>query len=75
MAAAGVAAAGMRVRDAAGLPDAQSHDGGAILVDPEPLFELSPYLYMQFMEPLGVTDSSCQAAWDYQKDDWREDLI
>jgi hypothetical protein len=28
----------------------------AIRIDPTPLFELSPYLYMQFMEPLGVTD-------------------
>ena len=34
-------------------------------LDLEPAFELSPYLYMQFMEPLGVTDSSVEAAWDH----------
>ena len=27
-----------------------------IIVDAQPRFNLSPYLYMQFMEPLGVTD-------------------
>ena len=37
----------------------------AIVVDPEPRFELSPYLYMQFMEPLGTTDGSVAAAWDF----------
>jgi alpha-L-arabinofuranosidase len=75
MAAAGIAAAGMRVGGAAGLPDEQNHDGGAILVDPEPLFELSPYLYMQFMEPLGATDGSVEAAWDHARDQWREDVL
>ncbi|MBP7053365.1 MAG: alpha-L-arabinofuranosidase [Phycisphaerae bacterium] len=47
----------------------------AIVVDPRPKFELSPYLYMQFMEPLGVTDSSVDAAWDFNRDCWREDVI
>ena len=46
-----------------------------VVVDPKPLFEISPYLYMQFMEPLGTTDGSVEAAWDYEADDWREDLI
>ena len=46
-----------------------------VVVDPEPLFEISPYLYMQFMEPLGTTDGSVEAAWDYEADDWRKDLI
>jgi alpha-L-arabinofuranosidase len=45
------------------------------VVDPKPLFEISPYLYMQFMEPLGTTDGSVEAAWDYEADDWRKDLI
>ncbi len=49
-------------------------DAGAIVVDPKPLFELSPWLYMQFMEPLGITDSSVEACWDYDADDWRKDL-
>lgn len=44
-------------------------------VDPEPQFELSPYLYMQFMEPLGSTDSSVDAAWDFLKNDWRPDVV
>jgi alpha-N-arabinofuranosidase len=47
----------------------------AIVVDPKPLFEISPLLYMQFMEPLGATDSSVEAAWDYDADDWRKDFV
>jgi alpha-N-arabinofuranosidase len=46
-----------------------------LAVDPKPLFELSPYLYMQFMEPLGVTDSSVDAAWDFIADRWRPDVV
>ena len=49
--------------------------GDAIAVDPKPLFELSPYLYMQFMEPLGATDGSVEAAWDHLRDQWREDVV
>lgn len=49
--------------------------GAAIAIDPKPLFDIAPTLYMQFMEPLGVTDSSCEAAWDYDQDDWRKDLL
>jgi alpha-L-arabinofuranosidase len=49
--------------------------GSAVVVDPKPLFEISPHLYMQFMEPLGVTDSSVEAAWDYNRDDWRKDFV
>ena len=50
-------------------------DSNAIVVDPKPLFDISPLLYMQFMEPLGVTDSSVEAAWNYDLDDWRKDFI
>jgi alpha-L-arabinofuranosidase len=46
-----------------------------LAVDPKPLFDLSPYLYMQFMEPLGVTDSSVDAAWDFVRGCWREDVV
>lgn len=49
--------------------------GGAMVIDPKPLFDISPHLYMQFMEPLGVTDSSVEAGWDYERDDWRKDFI
>ncbi len=44
-------------------------------IRPEPMFELSPYLYMQFMEPLGTTDSSVEAAWDFERGVWREDVL
>ena len=40
------------------------NDGNAIVVDPSPKHDLSPYLYMQFTEPLGATDGSVEAAWD-----------
>jgi alpha-N-arabinofuranosidase len=46
-----------------------------LTVDPQPKFDLSPYLYMQFMEPLGVTDGSVAAAWDHLHDRWREDVV
>ena len=42
-------------------------DANRIVVDPRPLFDISPWLYMQFMEPLGATDSSVEAAWDYDR--------
>ena len=42
--------------------EAAARSGGAVVIDPAPLFEISPHLYMQFMEPLGVTDSSVKAA-------------
>jgi hypothetical protein len=54
---------------------ASAADANAIVVDPKPLFEISPWLYMQFMEPLGTTDSSVEACWDYDKDDWRADFV
>jgi len=49
--------------------------GNAVVIDPKPLFDISPHLYMQFMEPLGITDSSVEAAWDYERDDWRKDFV
>jgi alpha-L-arabinofuranosidase len=55
--------------------DNAASSGGALVVDPKPLFDISPHLYMQFMEPLGVTDSSVEAAWDYNRDDWRKDFV
>jgi alpha-L-arabinofuranosidase len=48
---------------------------GSITIDPTPLYPISPGLFMQFMEPLGVTDSSVEAAWDYDADDWRKDFV
>jgi len=46
-----------------------------IRIDPKPQFGLSPWLYMQFMEPLGVTDSSVEASWDHSRQCWKPGLI
>ena len=46
-----------------------------IIIDPTPLYALSPHLYMQFMEPLGATDGSVEAAWDHQAAAWRPDVV
>jgi alpha-L-arabinofuranosidase len=46
-----------------------------ITVDATPRHAISPLFYMQFMEPLGTTDSSVAACWDVLKDRWREDFI
>ena len=46
-----------------------------VSLDPRPLFDLSPYLYMQFMEPLGKCDGSVAAAWDDTNSRWRTDLV
>ena len=48
---------------------------GTLAVGSEPQYDLSPYLYMQFMEPLGTTDGSVAAAWDFFHDRWRADVI
>ena len=57
------------------LPDNAAAAGSFIIADPKPQFELSPYLYMQFMEPLGATDGSVEAAWDHLHEKWRDDVI
>lgn len=44
----------------------------AIRINPVPKFELSPWLYMQFMEPLGVTDSSVEAVWNHETEQLEE---
>src|SRR4051794_11946340 len=46
-----------------------------ITIDPTPTFPISPRLYMQFMEPLGTTDASVEAAWDYDSDEWRKGFV
>jgi alpha-L-arabinofuranosidase len=48
---------------------------GEVLLEPHPLFDLSPYLYMQFMEPLGEKDGSVAASWDYDANRWRSDVV
>ena len=44
-------------------------------ITPEEKHEISPYLYMQFMEPLGICDSSVDAAWDYVEEKWHQSVI
>ncbi len=44
-------------------------------IDPTPAFDLSPGLYMQFMEPLGATDGSVAFAWDNQRQDWKKEVV
>jgi len=46
-----------------------------IQIDPTLQHGLSSYLFMQFMEPLGATDGSVEAAWDYRQNNWRKDVI
>ncbi|MBN2021957.1 MAG: twin-arginine translocation signal domain-containing protein [Pirellulales bacterium] len=53
----------------------ESEPEDTLAVDPQPRYELSPYLYMQFMEPLGNTDSSVEAAWDFTAERWRDDVV
>jgi alpha-L-arabinofuranosidase len=47
----------------------------AIKINPRPKFFLSPNRFMQFMEPLGTTDSSVEAGWNFETHQWREDLV
>lgn len=58
-----------------GLASAQESSAAALVVKPAPTFELSPFLFMQFMEPLGTTDGSVEASWDHLTDRWRPDLV
>ena len=46
-----------------------------IKIDLTERHDVSPYLYMQFMEPLGVCDSSVDAAWDFTEQDWYPDVV
>ena len=70
---AGAAALGLGGLRAAGA--AETAAPATLEVDPAPKFDLSPYLYMQFMEPLGTTDSSVEAAWDFVGQRWRPDVL
>jgi alpha-N-arabinofuranosidase len=54
---------------------AERNSTATVVIDPTPLFDISPHLYMQFMEPLGSTDGSVEAAWDYGTNDWRNDFV
>ncbi len=44
-------------------------------INSEKKHKISPYLYMQFMEPLSATDASVDAGWDYTENNWYPSLI
>ncbi|HLJ14193.1 MAG TPA: hypothetical protein VKV15_06825 [Bryobacteraceae bacterium] len=46
-----------------------------IVVDPAPMFKVSPYLYMQYLQNIGISDGSTDCYWDYARDDFREDFV
>ncbi len=46
-----------------------------IRINAKPLFDLSPWLYMQFMEPLGCADGSVEAAWDHRHNKWCDSVV
>ncbi|MBQ3014798.1 MAG: alpha-L-arabinofuranosidase, partial [Clostridia bacterium] len=46
-----------------------------ITIENQKLHSISQYLYMQFMEPLGIADSSVDAGWDYEKNCWQPCLM
>ena len=71
--AIGVTAAGLIA--APSLVRADEAIAPMLTIAPEPLFDLSPWLYMQFMEPLGTTDGSVEASWDHLQQRWRPDLV
>jgi alpha-N-arabinofuranosidase len=73
MRTAGLAAAGIMA--APPVVFADESVSPALTIEPEPLFDLSPWLYMQFMEPLGTTDGSVAASWNHLQNKWRPDLI
>lgn len=60
---------------ASAAPLATQATGAAISIDATPRHELSPFLFMQFMEPLGTTDGSVEASWDHLNQRWRPDLV
>ena len=73
----GCSAAGtpVAISDHAAAPRPTVAPPGSVGIDPAPLFPLSPLLHMQFMEPLGATDTGVEAAWDHDADDWRRDFV
>ena len=46
-----------------------------ISVNTTPKHRISPYLFMQFAEPLGTADTSVDAGWDYLNECWQPKLI
>ena len=74
LAAGGVALGGGALTNEASAQDRPA-TAATLSIDPTPTHELSPYLYMQFMEPLGATDGSVEAAWNHREQRWRDDVV
>lgn len=47
----------------------------AVKIDLNKKHKISPYLYMQFMEPLSACDASVDAAWDYAEGRWYPEAL
>jgi alpha-L-arabinofuranosidase len=73
--ASGVAIAASSLAPTASRGAEPDNSAPTLKIDPQPRFDLSPWLYMHFMEPLGVTDSSIEASWDHERNRWRPDLV
>jgi alpha-L-arabinofuranosidase len=70
-----LAVAGAAALGAGRVATAQEAEAKTLRVSNKPQFDLSPWLYMQFMEPLGTTDGSVEASWDHLMKRWRPDLL
>ena len=46
-----------------------------IKIKKEKKHTISPYIFMQFAEPLGTADSSVDAGWDFLHDRWQPKLV
>ena len=46
-----------------------------IKIAPQALHTISPYLYMQFAEPLSNADISVDAAWNYVENCWEKNFV
>ena len=46
-----------------------------VQITPVKKHTISPYLYMQFAEPLGTSDTSVDAGWDFLERTWHTKLI
>ena len=46
-----------------------------LTISAAPKHTISPYLFMQFAEPLGTADTSVDAGWDYLHECWQPKLI
>ena len=46
-----------------------------IKIKKQTLHTISPYIFMQFAEPLGTSDSSVDAGWDFLHEQWQPKLV